>query len=40
MRGLFDQVHWDEGRIARMTALLRTMIKNDQDAQQEPHISN
>jgi transcriptional regulator with XRE-family HTH domain len=35
MRVLFDQVRWDEGRIARMTELLRTMVRNDQDAEQQ-----
>jgi hypothetical protein len=30
---LFGQVRWDEGRIARMTELLRTMVRNDQEAE-------
>jgi len=31
MRALFDQVRWDEGRINRMTTLLRLMAKNDEE---------
>jgi transcriptional regulator with XRE-family HTH domain len=30
MRALFDQIDWDDDRIARMTALLEAMIANDQ----------
>jgi transcriptional regulator with XRE-family HTH domain len=32
MRILFERVRWDEGRINRMTTLLRLMAENDEDA--------
>jgi transcriptional regulator with XRE-family HTH domain len=36
MRTLFNQVRWDEGRIGHMTALLRLMIANDEEAADLP----
>ena len=31
IRALFDQIYWDDDRIARMTALLEAMVANDQE---------
>jgi ATP-dependent Clp protease ATP-binding subunit ClpA len=36
MRILFERVRWDEGRINRMTTLLRLMAENDEDAADSP----